>query len=58
MMTLSTWLMAGFISLVIVAGFFGPYLISIILALLSILCAVVMTRPRRNHREGGQKPVV
>ncbi len=52
------WLMAAFISMVIVAGFFGPYVISIILTLLSVLCFAVMSRPRRPHGGDTQKPVV
>jgi hypothetical protein len=39
-------LMTAFISLVIIAGFFGPYVISIILMILSVLCLAVMNRPR------------
>jgi len=58
MKTMIPWLMAGFITAVIVAGFFGPYVISIILTLLSVLCFAVMSRPRRPHHGSGQKPVV
>lgn len=58
MKTFSTWLMVAFISGVIVAGFFGPYMISVILSVLTALCIAVMMRPRRPHRPDGHKPVV
>lgn len=38
----SPWLMAGFIGAVIIAGFFGPYVISVLLAGLSVACLVSM----------------
>lgn len=58
MKTLSTWLMVAFISGVIVAGFFGPYMISVILSLLTVLCIAAMMRPRRPSPPDGHKPVV
>ena len=36
------WLMTGFISVVIVAGLFGPYMISLVLAGLSVACLATM----------------
>lgn len=36
-------IMAGFIALVIIAGLFGPYVISLLLAGLSLACFVALT---------------
>lgn len=37
------WLMIGFISMVIIAGFFGPYMISVVLTALSAACLATLS---------------
>lgn len=49
-----TWLMTGFIGIVIVAGLFGPYMISLVLAGLSALCFIgtrLKDRAMRNYQK-------